>query len=158
VTARRTRGSQGRPGSARRWLGADPGRRHRLRQSGADIGVLFVVLQLGSVSVQFGYQVATEAVFAAGIARIGQPAGLERWLDGRFKVAEHQSFTTRFRQAFDAEFQAWADAARAGRIAGPSAWDGYRAAVASAAGVRALGARGPVAVELPARPAFYVAD
>ena len=111
-----------------------------------------------NVSVQFGYQVATEAVFAAGVARIGQPAGLQHWLDGRFQVAEHQSFSTRFQQAFDTELQEWADAARSGRIAGPSAWDGYRVAVASAAGVKALGSRGPVAVELPAKPVFYTAE
>lgn len=111
-----------------------------------------------NVSVQFGYQVATEAVFAAGIARIGQPAGLQRWHGGTFQVAEHQSFATRFQQAYDAELQAWADAARSGRIAGPSAWDGHRVTVASAAGVKALRTRGPVAVELPARPAFYAAD
>ena len=98
-----------------------------------------------NVSVQFGYQVATEAVFASGVARIGQPSGLQLWQDGNFQVAEHQSFTTRFRQAFDTEVQAWVDAARQGRIAGPSAWDGYTVAVACAAGVKALHTSGPVA-------------
>jgi myo-inositol 2-dehydrogenase / D-chiro-inositol 1-dehydrogenase len=108
-----------------------------------------------NVSVQFGYQVATEAVFAAGIARIGQPTGLQLWRDGRFQVAEHQSFKTRFEQAFDAEVQDWVDAARQGRIAGPSAWDAYTVDVACAAGVKALNASGPVAVELPEKPSFY---
>jgi predicted dehydrogenase len=73
----------------------------------------------------------------------------------RLQVAEHQSFTTRFRQAFDTEVQDWADAARQGRIAGPSAWDGYMVSVASAAGVKALDAGGAVPVELPDKPAFY---
>jgi myo-inositol 2-dehydrogenase / D-chiro-inositol 1-dehydrogenase len=108
-----------------------------------------------NVSVQYGYQVATEAVFAAGIARIGQPAGLQLWHDGRLQVAEHQSFKTRFRQAFDAEVQDWADTARQGRIAGPSAWDAYTVTVACAAGVKALGTSGAVAVELPEKPVFY---
>jgi simple sugar transport system permease protein len=37
------------PGTARRWLRTDPGRRYRLQQSGADILALFVVLQIGSI-------------------------------------------------------------------------------------------------------------
>jgi myo-inositol 2-dehydrogenase / D-chiro-inositol 1-dehydrogenase len=108
-----------------------------------------------NVSVQFGYQVTTEAVFAAGVARIGQPSGLQHWHDGMFQTAEHQSFKTRFQQAFETELQAWADAARSGNVTGPSAWDGYQVTAASAAGLKALGTRGPVAVELPVRPAFY---
>jgi myo-inositol 2-dehydrogenase/D-chiro-inositol 1-dehydrogenase len=108
-----------------------------------------------NVSVQFGYQVATEAVFASGIARIGQPSGLQLWHDGNLQVAEHQSFKTRFRQAFDTEVLAWVGAARQGRIAGPSAWDAYMVSVASAAGVKALHTSGPVPVELPEKPSFY---
>jgi myo-inositol 2-dehydrogenase / D-chiro-inositol 1-dehydrogenase len=118
-----------------------------------DTGVLADVEM--NVSAQFGYQVATEAVLARGVARIGEPRGLGRWQDGGFRIAEHQSFTTRFADAFTAEVQAWADAARRGELAGPSAWDGYKVAVACAAGVRALKTPGPVTVELPPAPAFY---
>lgn len=118
-----------------------------------DNGVLVDVEM--NVSVQFGYQVTTEAVFQRGVARIGQPAGLQLWQDGTFRVSEHQSFTTRFKEAFDAEVQSWVSNARRGEIGGPSAWDGYKAAVACAAGVRALTASDPVALELPETPAFY---
>lgn len=118
-----------------------------------DNGVLVDVEM--NVSVQFGYQVATEAVFQRGVARIGQPEGLQLWQDGRFQLDEHQSFTTRFKQAYDVEVQDWVDAARRGGIAGPSAWDGYKVAVACAAGVKALKSEGPVPVELPDVPAFY---
>ena len=58
-----------------------------------------------NVSVQFGYQVATEAVFEKGLARIGQPSGLQTWRDGRFSIEEHASFTTRFAAAYDAQIQ-----------------------------------------------------
>lgn len=111
-----------------------------------------------NVSVRFGYQVATEAVFERGIARIGQPEGLQLWQDGALRIAEHQTYTTRFRQAYDIEVQTWADAARRGAIAGPSAWDGYKVAVACAAGVKALETSGPVPVDLPETPAFYAAS
>jgi len=109
-----------------------------------------------NVSVQFGYQVAAEAVFQTGTARIGQPAGLQRWSDARFSIAEHTSFTTRFARAYDAQVQAWVDAVRDGSlVAGPNAWDGYLVALACEAGVRALSEPGPVAVASAERPAFY---
>jgi myo-inositol 2-dehydrogenase/D-chiro-inositol 1-dehydrogenase len=109
-----------------------------------------------NVSVQFGYQVATEGVFQKGIARIGQPSGLQRWSEGRFSVAEHESFVTRFADAYDEQVQRWVDAVRSGGLVdGPNSWDGYRVALACEAGVRALTSEGPVAVDLPKRPAFY---
>ncbi len=108
-----------------------------------------------NVSIGFGYQVQTEAVFEQGVARIGEPAGLQLWHDGRFAMAEHADFTTRFRDAYDRQVQAWVDAAKLGRIAGPSAFDGYKVAVCCAAGVRALETAGPVPVDIPDTPAFY---
>jgi len=118
-----------------------------------DNGVLVDVEM--NVSVQFGYQVATEAVFQRGVARIGQPEGLHLWQDAKFQLNEHTSYVTRFKQAYDIEAQAWVDATKRGAIAGPSAWDGYKVAVACAAGVKALETSGPVAIELPETPGFY---
>ncbi|MFT4220077.1 MAG: Gfo/Idh/MocA family oxidoreductase [Microbacterium sp.] len=108
-----------------------------------------------SVSVQFGYQVAAEAVFERGIARIGQPSGLQQWRDARFSVGEHVSYTTRFAAAYDTQVQRWVDAVRDGRLVdGPDAWDGYLVALSCEAGVKALDG-GVVAVEAPQRPDFY---
>ena len=108
-----------------------------------------------NVSVQFGYQVATEAVFEKGLARIGQPSGLQKWTDGRFEIAEHVSFVTRFADAFDRQIQTWVDAVRTGELVdGPNAWDGYRVALACEAGVAALDG-GVIPVDAPARPEFY---
>jgi myo-inositol 2-dehydrogenase/D-chiro-inositol 1-dehydrogenase len=108
-----------------------------------------------NVSVQFGYQVATEAVFEKGLARIGQPAGLQTWRDGAFSVADHMSFTTRFAPAYDAQIQRWVDAVHSGALVdGPNAWDGYLVALACEAGVKALDG-GVIPIEAPERPAFY---
>lgn len=108
-----------------------------------------------NVSVQFGYQVATEAVFEKGLARIGQPAGLQTWRDGTFSIADHVSFTTRFAAAYDAQIQRWVDAVHGGTLVdGPNAWDGYLVALACEAGVKALDG-GIIPVESPERPAFY---
>ncbi|WP_019181091.1 Gfo/Idh/MocA family protein [Microbacterium yannicii] len=109
-----------------------------------------------NVSVQFGYQVATEAVFESGLARIGQPSGLQTWGDGRFSIADHTSFVTRFARAYDEQIQRWVNAVRSGALVdGPNSWDGYRVALACEAGVKALNQGGVVPVEAPARPDFY---
>jgi myo-inositol 2-dehydrogenase / D-chiro-inositol 1-dehydrogenase len=118
-----------------------------------DNGVLVDVEM--NVSVQFGYQVATEAVFQRGVARIGQPQGMQLWQQGRFQIEENSSFKSRFREAFDVEVQSWVDAARRGTVDGPSAWDGYKVAVACEAGVQAMKSGGQVAVDLPETPSFY---
>lgn len=109
-----------------------------------------------NVSVAFGYQVATEAVFEQGVARIGQPSGMQRWEAGNFIVKEHESFVTRFEAAYDSQIQRWVDAVRRGDLVdGPNAWDGYLVALSCEAGVKAMREGGIVPVEAPERPAFY---
>lgn len=108
-----------------------------------------------NVNVQFGYQVATEAVFEKGLARIGQPSGLQRWTEGQFIVNEHTDFTTRFAAAYDRQVQSWVDAVHDGSlVAGPTAWDGYLVALSCEAGVKALDG-GVIPVESEPRPDFY---
>lgn len=109
-----------------------------------------------NVSVAFGYQVATEAVFESGVATIGGPAGMSVWQSGRVARKEHADFTTRFADAYDSQVQDWVDAVRDGRlVAGPNAWDGYLVALACEAGVEALHTPGRVALEDLERPDFY---
>jgi myo-inositol 2-dehydrogenase/D-chiro-inositol 1-dehydrogenase len=153
------------------WLAASPVRTVEVRRgrpnslSPAHLREPLVVLvQLESgvladievnMSAQFGYQVATEAVLERGVARTGQTAGLQLWQNGQVAIAEHQTYLTRFRDAYDREVQAWVDAARRGSIGGPSAWDGYLAALACDAGVEALQSGHAMPVHLPPHPAFY---
>lgn len=109
-----------------------------------------------NVSAQFGYQVATEAVFEKGLARIGQPSGMQRWSEGRFSLPEYNDFTTRFFDAYDVQVQRWVDAVHSGSLVdGPNAWDGYRVAEACAAGIAALSTEGRVSLEQASRPDFY---
>src|SRR5699024_7851997 len=69
-----------------------------------------------NVNVQFGYQVTTEAVFEQGLARIGQPAGIQRWSAGQFSVKDHEDFTTRFATAYDRQIQSWVNAVHDGTL------------------------------------------
>ncbi|WP_146339705.1 Gfo/Idh/MocA family protein [Nesterenkonia sp. NBAIMH1] len=106
-------------------------------------------------SAQFGYQVRTQAVFERGVVAVGEAGELEVTADGRRGTAVDAGFVSRFRDAYDVEVQAWVDAVHQGRIAGPSAWDGYATAACCAAGVASQGGDGIVSVELAARPEFY---
>ncbi|MEN9715214.1 MAG: hypothetical protein RJA35_681 [Actinomycetota bacterium] len=108
-----------------------------------------------NVSVQFGYQVKTEAVFQKGIAEIGRTGGMTTWHEGSISVQEHMSFKTRFAAAYDTQIQRWVNATAEGKIDGPSAWDGYLAAVAVEAGLSALKTGSIVETRYAAKPAFY---
>lgn len=108
-----------------------------------------------NVSVRFGYQVKTEAVFENGIAEIGRTSGMTVWSEGRYGGAEHTSFKTRFAAAYDNQIQRWVDATRLGTIDGPSAWDGYLAAAAVEAGLEALRTGARAEVSYQEMPEFY---
>jgi myo-inositol 2-dehydrogenase/D-chiro-inositol 1-dehydrogenase len=108
-----------------------------------------------NVSVQFGYQVKTEAVFEKGIAEIGRTSGMTTWFDSKISTDEHVSFKTRFAGAYDTQIQRWVNATKLGEIDGPSAWDGYLAAAAVEAGLEALNSGAEVAVRYAQKPSFY---
>jgi myo-inositol 2-dehydrogenase/D-chiro-inositol 1-dehydrogenase len=107
------------------------------------------------VNARFGYQVATEAVFEQGVVNIGGDSGPYILTAGRWGGAVAPGFEERFGAAYDAEVQAWVDAARSGEIGGPSAWDGYAAAACCEAGVEAQKNGDKVAVALNPKPALY---
>lgn len=108
-----------------------------------------------NVSGRFGYQVKTEAVFQNGIAEIGRTSGMTLWRDGRYGGEEHSTYTTRFARAYDEQVQRWVRAARNREIDGPSAWDGYLAAAAVEAGVKALASGQREPVTYAPKPVLY---
>ena len=74
------------------------------------------------------YEVRTEVVGERGSAIIGLDQNLHvKTTDGRWGGRITPSFVERFGAAYDTELQRWVNAARAGTIDGPGAWDGYAA-------------------------------
>jgi myo-inositol 2-dehydrogenase/D-chiro-inositol 1-dehydrogenase len=61
----------------------------------------------------------------------------------------------RFVRAYDAELQDWLTAVAAGTSTGPSAWDGFAAAVVTDSALEALRTGRRTAVTMPERPEFY---
>jgi len=119
-----------------------------------DSGVLATVEM--NVSVQFGYQVKTEAVFEKGIAEIGRTSGMTQFFEGAISTPEHVSFKSRFADAFNFELQQWINSIRTRKFDGPSAWDGYLAAAAVAAGLEALKSGAICSVKYEQKPSFYL--
>ncbi|KNB50481.1 Gfo/Idh/MocA family protein [Streptomyces caatingaensis] len=103
----------------------------------------------------FGYQVACEAVGERGTARTGDDHGLLVNADGRWGGTITPGYVERFADAYDRQVQRWVDATRRGTVEGPSCWDGYAAAAACEAGVRAQTTGARAAVELAGRPGLY---
>ena len=108
-----------------------------------------------NVSVQFGYQVITEAVFQKGVSEIGRSNGMTTWEAGRSSTAEHISYLTRFALAYDDEIQSWINAAKIGQIGGPNAWDGYLSVAVVDAGLKSLKTGERVSATYVAKPALY---
>ena len=105
------------------------------------------------VRSQVGYEVRTEVVGEKGSALIGLDQNLQvKTSDGRWGGQLTPSFVERFGAAYDIELQRWVDAARAGSIDGPGAWDGYAAVAVCEAGVEALRTGAKVAVAMQPRP------
>ncbi|MFI5973289.1 Gfo/Idh/MocA family protein [Streptomyces sp. NPDC051452] len=104
------------------------------------------------VNSGFGYQVRCEAVCEAGSARIGDEHTMVVTSRGGATQEVAQDYLVRFADAYDRQVQAWVDATRRGRVAGPGVWDGYAASAVAEAGVRSLETGRRVAVDLAPRP------
>ena len=111
------------------------------------------------VNIRYGYDIRCEAVAETGTVSLGDQHQIER-RDGN---GHHNQLSTnhvdRFDGAFSTELQAWIRSVEVGAATGPSAWDGYAAAVVCDAGVTALlGDAGTVAITMIEKPVFYSGD
>jgi myo-inositol 2-dehydrogenase / D-chiro-inositol 1-dehydrogenase len=107
------------------------------------------------VNAQFGYQVATQAVFEKGIVNIGEDGGPYVRSAGRWGGEITPGFVERFKDAYDIEIQRWVEAAKQGEVDGPTAWDGYATAACCEAGVAAQKSGEKVEVALKNKPSIY---
>jgi len=107
------------------------------------------------VNCQYGYDIQCEVVGETGIARLPEPSHVQLRSGAKLSNAILMDWKDRFIAAYDVELQAFIDGVRAGQIGGPSAWDGYAAAVTADACIEAQNSGAIVPVSLADRPAFY---
>ncbi|MBS8267612.1 gfo/Idh/MocA family oxidoreductase [Halomonas litopenaei] len=107
------------------------------------------------LNCQYGYDIRCELVGESGVADLPQPASVPLRHSARDSLGVITHWKDRFIDAFDVEFQEWVDATAKGERHGPTAWDGYVAAVTSDACVKARHSQQVEPIALAERPAFY---
>jgi myo-inositol 2-dehydrogenase/D-chiro-inositol 1-dehydrogenase len=109
-----------------------------------------------SVNIRYGYDIRGEVSGENGTAALGELSPVSVRAGGRVATPVPADWRERFIAAYDVEFQEWIDSiAGGGAPVGPSAWDGYAAAVVSDAGVAALRTGERVEVSLADKPKLY---
>lgn len=107
------------------------------------------------VNCRYGYDIQCEVVGETGIARLPEPSSVQLRSEAKLSTSILTDWKQRFIDAYDVELQGFINDVQAGQLSGPSAWDGYAAAVTADACVAAQLSGEIVPVALPPRPAFY---
>ncbi|WBF45671.1 Gfo/Idh/MocA family protein [Serratia rubidaea] len=107
------------------------------------------------VNCQYGYDIQCEVVGETGIAKLPEPSSVQMRSNARLSNEILTDWKERFIDAYDVELQGFINDVLAGQLRGPSAWDGYAAAVTADACVAAQLSGEVVPVSLPPRPSFY---
>lgn len=107
------------------------------------------------VNARYGYDVRCEVVGSTGTASLDTPSTGTVTRDGGRIHPVPGDWRTRFGQAYLDELQAWVDGLAAGRVGGPSVWDGYAATAVAESCVASLSTGARTTVGLADRPRFY---
>jgi myo-inositol 2-dehydrogenase/D-chiro-inositol 1-dehydrogenase len=107
------------------------------------------------VNCAYGYDIRCEVVGEAGTVSLGDGSEIVVRRDGQSSGRVPVDWRERFARAYAAELEEWLGAVATGGAAGPSAWDGYAAAVVSDSCLATLESGQRTPVRLQDRPAFY---
>ena len=138
-------------------------RRTRYASAGLDDPTL-VILQTRSgividtevfVNCQFGYDIQCQVVGEDGTANLPEPPSVPIRMTGQASRAILDDWKLRFLESYDVELQEWIVSTAAGRVDGPTAWDGYFAAVTADACVQAKRTGQIVPITTREQPSFY---
>ena len=90
-----------------------------------------------------------------GVASLPEPESVVLRKDAKLSTTIMQDWKLRFIDSYDVELQDWIEAAKAGRVNGPNAWDGYFAAVTADACLKAMHTGEVAPITTSPRPKFY---
>ncbi|MDR2184244.1 MAG: Gfo/Idh/MocA family oxidoreductase [Treponema sp.] len=107
------------------------------------------------VNCQFGYDIECEVCCEDGVVKMPEPAFPTLRYKAARSVAMETDWKCRFADAYDVEIQDWINAAKEGKVKGPTAWDGYLAAVTADALVKAQGSGRVEPITTGPCPDFY---
>lgn len=103
----------------------------------------------------YGYDIQCEVVGEKGVVSLPDPATVNMRLDCQASFEVYNDWTQRFIEAYDIEFNEWADSIQNGGPVGPSAWDGYAACIGADTVNRARREGKELTIDVPETPAFY---
>ncbi|WP_411337375.1 Gfo/Idh/MocA family protein [Ruminococcus gauvreauii] len=107
------------------------------------------------VNCKFGYDINCEVVCEEGTVKLAAPATPIIKSDASVATGIETSWINRFIESYDTELQDWVNAAAEGIINGPTAWDGYVAAVTADAFVKAQKSGQIEPIVTGEKPEFY---
>ena len=107
------------------------------------------------VNCRYGYDIKCEVVCEEGTINLPEPANAMIRASAARITPICSDWSQRFVDAYNVEFQEWINACKAGRVDGPTAWDGYVGQVTAKAASQARDTGSTVKVELDECPAFY---
>ena len=107
------------------------------------------------LNCRYGYDIRCEVVGERGTASLPDPPAIPIRREARLETAILTDWKDRFVEAYDRELHDFVTHAAHGTVVGPSAWDGYAAAVAVDACVAAQASGAVVPIVMPDTPAFY---
>ncbi|MFD1796857.1 Gfo/Idh/MocA family oxidoreductase [Paracoccus aurantiacus] len=107
------------------------------------------------VNCRYGYDIQCQIVGEEGLANLPEPMSITLRKQAHLQNEILMDWKDRFIDSYDVELADFIKAAALGTAAGPTAWDGYVAAITSDACVQAQESGQIVPITLPARPALY---
>jgi myo-inositol 2-dehydrogenase/D-chiro-inositol 1-dehydrogenase len=107
------------------------------------------------VCCHYGYDIKCEVCCEEGIVSLPEPANASIRANASRITPICKDWSERFVEAYNVELQEWINAAKAGRVDGPTSWDGYMGAITANAASRARDTKTVVAIEIEECPSFY---
>lgn len=107
------------------------------------------------VNCHYGYDIKCEVVCEEGVLNLPEPANAMVRTNAARVTPICNDWSERFVDAYNIEFQEWINACKAGRVDGPSAWDGYVGQVTAKAASKARDTQTKVEIKYDEMPDFY---
>lgn len=107
------------------------------------------------VNCQYGYDIQCSVVGEKGTANLPDPAAVSLRLGEKLTTSILTDWKDRFIEAYDIEIQEFINGCLAGQLNGPSTWNGYVAAIAAVACVKAQDTLAIEPISIPDSPAMY---
>lgn len=107
-------------------------------------------------NAEYGYDVMCQVIGEKGIAQLPDMPSLEIRKAGQISHHIDLDWTNRFTKAYQVELQTFIDeVSQNKKLTGPSAWDGYVAAVTADCAIQSQKDEQPVAIKLDQEPELY---